>query len=166
MRLSRYWMTGCMALVLMAAGRGTLQGGRDGPDQERRGRVTVTSHLPVDETIRQLQQAALRLGWPVMAQVTPADQSGRGGPESSQVLVLGHFDGHTPILQAQTSSSLDLPLKLLVSALPDGSSQITYSTAQAWGPQAEVPSDLLRDMAALPQVVQTALALRGPPAQA
>jgi uncharacterized protein (DUF302 family) len=166
MRLSRYWMTGCMALVLMAAGRGPLQGAREEADQDRRGRVTVTSHLPVDETIRQLQQAARRLGWSVMAQVTPADQHLSGGAEPSQVLVLGSADGHTPILQAQASGSLDLPLKLLVRALPDGSSQITYATAQAWGPQAEVPGDLLRDMATLPRVVKSALAVKGPPAQA
>ena len=160
MRLSRYWMTGCMALVLLAAARWPLQNEQDETELTRRGWVTLSSHLPVDETVRRLRQAAQRLGLPVMAQVTPSISHGPGmkNQPQPQVLVLGQSDGHTPILQAEAASGLDLPLKVLVESMPDGSSRVTYSSAQAWSPpDEEVPQEWQQAMAALPQVVHAAL---------
>ncbi len=161
MRLSRYWMTGCMALVLLAAGRWPMQGERDDTELERRGWVTVSSPLSADEAVRKLKQAASRFGMPVMAQMRPSSAVGHRGEFDPQVLVLGSSDGHTPIVQAEASSPMDVPLKVLVRSMPDGSSQVMYSSARVWSSQADVPPELLQDMAALPKVVQSAL--RPPP---
>ena len=161
MRLSRYWMTGCMALVLLAAARWPLQSERDENEGElkQRGWVTLSSRLSADEAVQRLQQAASRLGMPVMAQVTPPAPlgAGPGDPALPQVLVLGRSDGHTPILQAGATSQLDLPLKVLVQSMPDGSSRVMYSSAETWGSRAQIPPELSQDMAVLPQVVQAAL---------
>lgn len=152
-----------MALVLLAASRWPMQGERDDGELERRGWVTLSSPLSADEAVRKLKQAASRHGMPVMAQVKPSGAPGSHGDSDPQVLVLGSSDGHTPIVQAGVSSQMDVPLKVLVQSMPDGSSQVMYSSAEVWSAHEEVPPELLQDMAALPKVVQSAL--RHPPSQ-
>lgn len=162
MRMSRYWMSGCMALVLLAAGRWPEMGDREESDQNRRGWVTITSKYSLDQTVRQLQRAARAQGLPVVADVAAGASTGqsvRATPSdgAGRVLVLGRADGHTPVVQAHDASPLDLPLRLLLRAQPDGSTRVMFNDPGMLAGHGVLPADILNDVAALPRVVFSAL---------
>ena len=165
MKLSRYWMTGCMALVLLVAGRSASAVDRDENDpDERHAMITASSSQPLDETLRRLQTAARRHGLEVMVNMAAA---GDAAGQSERVLVLGHRDdGCTPVVQAASTGTHEgqwaLPMRLLVKTSADGATHITYGDPGALHASGELPPEMLRDVAALPSIVSAALKA-GPP---
>ena len=163
MKLTRYWMTGCMALVLLVAGRGASAVDRDENDpDERHAMITASSQQPLDETLRRLQTAARRHGLEVMVNMASAGGAG----ESERVLVLGHRDdGCTPVVQAATTDAGEgqwaLPMRLLVKTSADGATHISYGDPGALRASGELPPEMLHDVAALPSIVSAAL--KAPP---
>ncbi|RZI81921.1 MAG: hypothetical protein EOP38_17635, partial [Rubrivivax sp.] len=127
MRLRRYWMTGCMALVLMAAGRLPELREREDAPLAQRGWVTLTSRHSLDDTVDKLMQAAKSRGLSVMAKVSPQRPSGTdsaGAPAT--VLVLGDLQGHTPVVQDTANAAPHLPMKVLVETQRDGSTTVSF----------------------------------------
>jgi uncharacterized protein (DUF302 family) len=166
MKLSRYWMTGCMALVLMVAGRGSMASMRgESETEERRGWISSASQQPLDETVRRLQLAARRHGFQVMVNMPASGVASC----TERVLVLGRHDGRTPVVQSGGEGAAhgvwDLPLRLLVQTLPDGSTRVAYGDPTELSAPEGLPSDMLQDMAALPAIVSAALG-SGPPTSA
>lgn len=172
MRMSRYWMSGCMALVLMAAGQWpSVDREAAESDLEREGWVSVTSRLPLDQAVKQLQRAARAKGMPVVADVAPAALAGQAaeasadaGAGAARVLVLGRQDGHTPIFQAADSSQMDLPWRVLLQSLPDGSTRVLFNDPAhiaARIDHADPADGALASLGALPEVVSAALSRPG-----
>lgn len=170
MRMSRYWMSGCMALVLMAAGQWPSVD-REAPesDLERQGWVSMTSRLPLDQAVKQLQRAARAQGMPVVADVASGTSAGQGaqqmaGMGGTRVLVLGRHDGHTPIFQAADSRTMDLPWRVLLQSLPDGSTRVLFNDPAhiaARIDHADPADGALADLSALPAVISAALSRAG-----
>ncbi len=172
MRMSRYWMSGCMALVLMAAGQwpAAAADAVDG-DLERNGWVSVTSRLPLDQAVKQLQRVARAKGMPVVADVMSASAPGAASDESkaeaaaeTRVLVLGRHDGHTPIFQAADSGTMDLPWRVLLQSLPDGSTRLLFNDPAhiaARIDHADPADGALASLGALPELVTAALSRPG-----
>lgn len=172
MRMSRYWMSGCMALVLMAAGQWPASAAETvDTDLERQGWVSLTSRLPLDQTVKQLQRAARAKGMPVVADVSSA-ATPRPAPRESnadtaaetRVLVLGRHDGHTPIFQAADSGTMDLPWRVLLQSLPDGSTRVLFNDPAHIAARivhADPADDALATLGALPEVVTAALSRPG-----
>ncbi|HET6787020.1 MAG TPA: hypothetical protein VFW84_04595 [Aquabacterium sp.] len=163
MKLSRYWMTGCMALVLLVAGRGASAAAREeGEQDERRGVVTASSQRPLDETLQRLRAAARRHGFDIMVNL-----AGGSGPWAERVLVLGHRDGRTPVVQTTSTTGREggweLPLRLWLRSGPDGATQIIYGDPRELKASGDLPPEMLQDVAALPAIVSAALTA-GPPA--
>ncbi len=173
MRMSRYWMSGCMALVLMAAGQWPASAADTvDTDLERQGWVSVTSRLPLDQAVKQLQRAARAKGMPVVADVTSAPAPGAASQEwnaeaaaaETRVLVLGRHDGHTPIFQAADSGTMDLPWRVLLQSLPDGSTRVLFNDPAhiaARIDHADPADGALASLGALPEVVTAALSRPG-----
>ncbi|MDI1259737.1 hypothetical protein [Aquabacterium sp.] len=158
MRLKRYWMTGCMALVLMAAGRlPELRDSEDASDSKI-GWVTLTSKHSLDDTVSKLMQAARSRGMSVMAKVSPQRP---GGQDMSQapalVLVLGDTDGHTPVVQDTANAEPHLPMKLLVETQRDGSTTVSFHDGATLLSDADIPSEFIGGMRQLPRVVGAAV---------
>lgn len=154
MRMKRSWMTGCMALMLLVAGRGVDAAEREDGADERPDWVSMSSPLSVDETVRRLRKAAERRGLSVVAEVKPATAG------DDAVLVLGTEDGHTPMVQNEQAALPALPMQVVVQARRDGSSLISYQDAQAWLSEDSLPDELRGNLVRLPTVVA---AVSGPP---
>jgi uncharacterized protein (DUF302 family) len=178
MRMSRYWITGCMALVLLAAGQSPS---RAEPDSARRGWITRTSRFSVDETIAKLEQAAQARGMAVfaklggspaalageMAAVVPSEaaltsaQADEGGTLASQVLpqvlVLAADDTGTPVLQPAHTARIELPLQIRVEQAPDGRTLVAVSDSVYLAEQGGAPPEVLSEVAALPGLIDSAL---------
>ncbi|GEM_PF-1551455 len=173
MRMSRYWMSGCMALVLMAAGQWPAAAAEAvDADLERQGWMTMTSRLPLEQAVKHLQRAARAKGMPVVADVTSASVPGAEPRElnadtastETRVLVLGRRDGHTPIFQAADSGTMDLPWRVLFQSLPDGSTRVLFNDPAhiaARIDHADPADGALASLGALPEVVTAALSRPG-----
>jgi uncharacterized protein (DUF302 family) len=160
MRLSRHWMTGCMALVMLIAGRVPLSNLRaEGePGEQRRWRVESASQRPLDETLVRLSDAARRHGLAVLATVPPATMADLGS--GARVVVLGRRDGQTPVVQqgdAGAALGWSLPLRLVVHADADGSTRVSYEDPSILKGLSELPADVQADLALLPRIVAEAL---------
>lgn len=165
MRMSRYWITGCMALVLLAAGQAS---GRADSESSRRGWITRTSRYSVDETIEKLEQAAQERGIVVFAKLDNpsgavrreefAATDTRTSPVLSQVLVLAPDDEGTPVMQADGSRArLELPLQIRVEQGPDGQTVVAVNDSAYLAEQGEAPPEMLSNVAALPGLIDSAL---------
>lgn len=151
---SRFWMTGCTALVLLAAGQTGLRAAED-EDSSRRQGVTLSSGYPMDETLARIARQARQEGLAVVAQVeAPGGPAGTAGP---RVLVLGDDAQRTPVLQGQPHHRLALPLQVVVLPLADGRTQVAVDDAAYWSSQPVVPGEVVQQVASLPLLIQSAL---------
>lgn len=159
MRMTRYWMTGCMALVLLVAGRAPQRDELEDDRLRERTRITLTSKYDVDETVRQIEASVRRSGLPVLVRtaVKSVEDGTARGPLETQVLVLGDEAGQTPALQADGQALPELPWTVVVSPLPDGQTQVTLSDPGALQPPEGVSAQTARKVATLPDVVKAAI---------
>lgn len=160
MRMSRYWISGCMAVILAAAGR------MPNPDDTTRSSqkwVSLKTHLSVKEAAAQIEALAREGQTPVVVRTSAAGRALQPSARSdTTVLVLGDAAGQTPVVQAQGDQLPDLPLGIVISRTPDGQTQVRYAepdwgTAGAPG-QASVPPDWQARIKALPGLIRSALA--------
>lgn len=175
--MSRYWITGCMALVLLAAGQSTS---RAEPEAARRGWITRTSRFSVDETIDRIEKAAQERGIAVFAKVgagsagVPSDRPLAAGgedpalamasaaadgdaPVASAVLVLAADEVGTPVLQPANSARIELPLQIRVERGPDGGTVVAVNDSVYLAEQGGAPPDVLSNVAGLPGLIDSAL---------
>ncbi len=163
MRLSRYWMTGCMALVLM--GVSPVMRAKESERGDRGWISVVSKHSPQD-TLRLLEREARAQGLSVFAKL-PLHAAGaerdaamavEGAPASmAQVLILGSEPHLTPVVQGE-SSDIQLPLELIVSGRADGTTEVLLKDVSALTQGQEVPPEWAHSVAGLSEVVGRALA--------
>lgn len=153
---SRFWMTGCTALVLLAAGPKPLRAAEDEASGRRHAQITLASRYPVDETLERIARQARSQGLAIVARL---DDAGRAGaaPGGRRVLVLGDDDQRTPVLQTSPDNQLALPLQVVMAPRADGGTDVAVGDAAYWSRQPVVPGEVVDRVAALPELVQTAL---------
>ncbi|WP_374592549.1 hypothetical protein [Aquabacterium sp.] len=176
MHMSRYWITGCMALVLLAAGQSVS---RAEPEEARRGWITRSSRFSVEETIDRIEKAAQERGIAVFAKVggpdgasaepsraeggrhPSADAAVAGGHDepaaAHTVLVLAADDVGTPVLQPANSARIELPLQIRVERGPDGGTLVAVNDSVYLAEQGGAPPDVLSNVAGLPGLIDSAL---------
>lgn len=147
----RCWLTGCMAVVLLAV--------HDLLRQRQWLSLAVPSRHPVDETLRRLEACARQYGLDVFARLgdpqVSADRRGNGS-----VLVLGSSADSTPVIQSAPNAPIRLPLTLWIEAVGQGAvvHMVDTGTLDATNAPADTPAELLRASTLLPLVVDSALA--------
>ncbi len=149
MHMTRLWMTGCMALVLLAAGRWLPREAPEETASGERNRPSLSTRHGLDETLSRIERLARQHGLLVLAR--PPARS------DAQVLVLGDADGRTAALQVEGQSVPVLPWQVMVRQRPDGGTDVWLPAEDALPPVADVASDTLRQLRSLPQAVSDAL---------
>jgi len=158
MHMSRIWMTGCMALVLMVAGRWPVREELEGTQLKQRAWIALTSKYGINETVRQIERSARKSGLPVLARATPQSPIGSDQTEGeSRVLVLGDEGGQTPVLQAASHLAPELPWKVLVRERPDGQTDVWMTDPDAMAIPEGVTRETLERVTALPQMLKEAI---------
>lgn len=156
MRMTRIWMTGCMALVLLAAGRWPVREEQDDAERSQRTRITMTSKYDLDETVRQVERSVRRSGLPVLARAAPQPPAGDAGPaQATHVLVLGDHDGRTPVVQADGSASPVLPWQVLIRRHADGRTEVSMPDPETMALPDEVEPATRERVTALPGVLKS-----------
>ena len=97
------------------------------------GLVTVASRHSVPETIVRLRRAVEEHGLLVFAHVDHGAGAASVGEKlrPTELLLVGHPRGGTPLMQDRQTAGLDLPIHFLVWQDADGTTQLTFNDA-AW----------------------------------
>ena len=139
MKRLRFWMTGCMAVV-MAAVSGDLV--RELSEDDVTARY---SQYDADETLRKLETAARGHGYTVFARVAaPAGEANQG---RSMALVLGVPEGGTPVMVDEARASIAAPLALTIVTRADGRTEVRVPGGPEVPIAGLVPLDSLVDSA-------------------
>jgi uncharacterized protein (DUF302 family) len=158
MRITRIWMTGCMALVLLAASRLPVRGESKDTDDRQRGRLSMNSQYDLDETVRQIERKAREAGLRLMlTQTLPdADLARSSGAAKARVLVFGDESGHTPIVQAGEGAP-ELPLRVVVAQHRDGRTEVSLASADALTEPESLPKEARATLRKWPQLLRAAI---------
>lgn len=122
------------------------------------GIVTRPSRFPFDETVSRLTALIENKGAKLFAVIDHAGEAARAGLQMppTKVLVFGSPKAGTPLMLAAPSLALDLPLKILVWQGQEGSTWMTYNTAEFLARRHGLPHEQLAPLAA-PDALTVAL---------
>ncbi|MDO5291010.1 MAG: DUF302 domain-containing protein [Pseudomonadota bacterium] len=122
--------------------------------------VSVPSQHGVDASLDRLSELARTRGLTVFARVDHSGDAQKAGLalRPTQLLILGAAKAGTPLMQAQQSTAIDLPLKVLAWQDEQGATWLSYNDP-AWLQQRHgFPAGLQANVAGLAQLVQAAAA--------
>jgi uncharacterized protein (DUF302 family) len=93
------------------------------------GLVTIASHSGAEETLARMKAALQVRGLQLFAEIDHAKNAAEAGLTLSPctVMIFGNAKAGTPLMQAQRSTGIDLPLKVLVWEDPAGKVWISYN---------------------------------------
>lgn len=158
MHMTRYWMTGCMALILLVAGRWPQRDELEDEHLGQRTRIALTSKYDVDETVRQIERSVRRNGLPVVLRTTVQSPGGTAPTQGeAKVLVLGDESGHTPVLQVQDQAHPELPWTVVIRPRADGQAEVLLTDPGGLAPPEGVSEQTLQKVADLPDMLKAVL---------
>lgn len=112
------------------------------------GVVTIFSAHSVDETVGRVEELLRERGVKLFALVDHSGEAHAAGLEMppTKLLIFGNPKAGTPMMLAEPSAAIDLPLKILVAQTPDGGVAVSWNDP-AWlrdrhGFPAELASNL------------------------
>jgi uncharacterized protein (DUF302 family) len=124
-----------------------------------RGIVTIASPYPFADTVRRLLAALESHGIKVF---TVIDQQAEARAASLEMppttlIVFGNPRGGTPLMLAQPSSGLDLPLKVLIAETAPGQVQVSYNDAGYIIERHALPPALANNIAPAQKLIESVL---------
>jgi uncharacterized protein (DUF302 family) len=127
--------------------------------QKEEGIVTIPSRRSVDETVDRLKAILQSKGVTLFALVDHSGEAEKVGMKMppTKLLIFGNPKGGTPLMLANPSVAIDLPLKILVAEDSQGKVWISYNSAEYLRERHGLPENLLPNIA----VVQTLAAAAG-----
>jgi len=124
------------------------------------GLITLPSNYSVDETLHRIEALLQDKGVALFAVIDHSGEAARAGLKmpNTKLLIFGSPKGGTPLMQAAPSVAIDLPLKALIAADPDGKASLTYNDPaylqSRHGFPAELAANLAGAIALLRQAVE------------
>lgn len=147
----RFWMTGCVAVVLAAVGSTRAVA-------TERSLQSTASRYGVVETVERIEACARQHGLSVFARMAEPGSASRIAPEFTRgeqaVIVFACGQGGTPVLMTSADARPDLALMLYVRDGPGGGAEVLMPNEDWSG----LPPEVAHDVAELPRVVAEALA--------
>ena len=143
----RLWMTGSLAVVMVALMPGRMSASED---RLRSAKVSRQSPYGVEETMQRIEDAARVNGMSVLMRLD----------DGRHVIVLASSVGGTPVRMQSAGDAPEVPLARQVCQRPGGGAEVLMAacaedTDTDW---AELPSAVVDDLARLPGMLDRALA--------
>ncbi len=128
-------------------------------EQGATGLLTFSSARGVAETTERIESTARARGLTVFATIDHAGEAQKAGlsMRATRVILLGNPKAGTPVMAASPSVAIDLPLKVLVADNGVGGSVVTINDPAWIRKRHDVPEDLVKNIAGLGPLVETAL---------
>lgn len=124
-----------------------------------RGIVTIASPYPFADTVQRLRSAfeghAIKV-FAVIDQQAEAKAAGLDMPPTT-LLLFGNSKCGTPLMLAQPSSGLDLPLKALISEAVPGQVTVRFNDASYIVERHALPAALVNNIASASKLIENAL---------
>ena len=122
------------------------------------GVVTVPGKHPVEQTVQKIEQALRSKGLKLFAIIDHSAEAEQVGLRlrPTKLLIFGNATAGTPLMVASPTSAIDLPLKILVWADDEGTTQISYNSTAYLEARHSLPHDLTQKIAAVESLVTMA----------
>jgi uncharacterized protein (DUF302 family) len=106
---------------------------------------TTASRYSAAETIDRIEKAVVDKGMRIFARIDHGEEAKKAGLEMKPtiLLIFGNPKGGTPLMVAQPTAAIDLPMKALIWEDQDGKVWLTYNTATLLSRRHGVPDDLV-----------------------
>ena len=94
---------------------------------------SITTHRPVDEVVQRLTELLNEKSIKLLALIDHSGEAATVGllMPNTKLLIFGNPKAGTPVMLSAPTAALDLPLKILVSQEPDGTSALFWNDP-AW----------------------------------
>lgn len=111
---------------------------------------SITGSHSVDETVQRLTNLLQRKGVKLFAIVDHSGEAKAAGLEmpATRLLIFGNPKAGTPVMLSAPGAALDLPLKILVSQQPDGTTLLSWNDATWLQERHGFSCDLVANLAA------------------
>ena len=122
------------------------------------GIVTIPSHHTVDLTVERLKEILVSKGVTLFAVIDHSGEAAKVGMKMppTKLLIFGNPKGGTPLMLAEPSTAIDLPLKVLVWQDGEGKVWLSYNSPEYLQARHGLASDLLPNIAAGEKLAQWA----------
>ncbi len=122
---------------------------------ESTGVKDVVSSYPVEESIRRLDEVVRGRGLLVFARIDFSGDASRAGLalRPMQALLFGNPKAGTPLLAAKPRAGVDLPLRVLAWEDEVGVVRLSYDAPEWITARHGLPAPLVRNLAAIEQIV-------------
>jgi uncharacterized protein (DUF302 family) len=122
------------------------------------GIIDTPSNHSVDETVEKLKSILRDKGITLFALVDHSGEAEKAGMKmpSTKLLIFGNPKGGTPVMLADPSIAIDLPLKVLVWEDGRGKTWLSYNSPEYLKKRHGVPDDLVKNIAVVGALVQKA----------
>jgi len=102
------------------------------PEAASNGIVSIESHHSVDATIDKLKSMLDSMGVKIFALIDHSGEAEKAGMamRNTKLLIFGNPKGGTPLMLANPTAALDLPLKILVWEDAAGKVWLTYNSVE------------------------------------
>jgi len=119
------------------------------PVAKNDGIETIASNHSVDETVAKLKSILQSKGVTLFAVIDHSGEAARVGLQmpSTKLLIFGSPKTGTPLMLAEPSIALDLPLKILVAQDSHGKVWISYNSPEYLQQRHGLPQDLVQNIA-------------------
>jgi uncharacterized protein (DUF302 family) len=127
---------------------------------DKKGIVTKESpHNSVSETLEHLRRTVREKGLQEFALIDHGGAAERAGltMQEAKLLIFGSPKAGTPLMVASPLLALDPPLKVLIQCDGDGEVPVSHNAAPYLASRRNIPRDLLRYIAGIDALVQSAL---------
>ncbi|MBV8887429.1 MAG: DUF302 domain-containing protein [Chroococcidiopsidaceae cyanobacterium CP_BM_RX_35] len=124
------------------------------------GIISQPSPYSVIETIARLEAILQAKAITIFACIDQKAEAEKAGLSlrPTQLLLFGNPKAGTPLMVAEPTSALDLPLKVLVWESADGKVWLSYNDANYLKQRFSLPDELVKNIAVVPSLVEQALA--------
>ena len=121
---------------------------------ENNGISHVASNRSVNDVLAQLLTLLQTKGITVFAVVDHSGEAAKVGLEmhDTKLVIFGNPRVGTPVMLAVPESALELPLKILIAEVEDGSTRISYNSPAYLQTRYGLEPDLMKPLAAVEQI--------------
>ena len=119
---------------------------------------TLTSRHPVDEIVQRLTTLLAEKNIKLFALVDHSGEAATVGLHmpNTKLLIFGSPKAGTPVMLSAASTALDLPLKILVSQEPDGTSTLSWNDPAWLQERHGFPAELTANLRAVETIARAA----------
>jgi uncharacterized protein (DUF302 family) len=126
--------------------------------EQNSGLINVPGNHSVDETVEKLKAVLQSKGIAIFALIDHSGEATKAGMKMrpTKLLIFGNPKAGTPVMLAEPSSAIDLPLKILIWEDAQGKAWVTYNSPAYLQERHNIPVELLPNVSVIEALAKSA----------